>query len=487
MDRRCLQRNPKPDSKASSRSPGPRATPWRGAVALLGAAALAGCQSYEPRPLDPEAHRTAWRSRTLEVESLGQFLDRLELEVESDAAELRLGDGVELAEAQVIALFFNRELRLARLRVGREAAGAEFAGLWDDPRFSFRVLRVTENVPDRWVVEPGLAFSIPISGRLGAQQDLADSELRAARGAALEAEWSVWYEVERAWIGWSAARLRAEETQRLVDSMDALVQMVAQLAEQGEIQRTAATLFLLEQTRRRNQLYRLEGEVAAAEQRIRSLMGLLPSAPVELRPAIGGGALASSPPAPGLDAIEACNPGLARLRQEYAVAEQALRREIKRQYPDLTLGPVFESDQGQSRIGFFGGLPLPFLNANRRGIAEARAEREIARVAVETAFESLAGRWAAASARSAALTEQRRDMERTVIPLVDRQLEDAFELMRLGEVATLVLLESLTRAFQAKLDLIEARSAEAAARAEAAFLVGPEASRQPSEPTETSR
>ena len=60
----------------------------------------------------------------------------------------------------------------------------------------------------------------------------------------------------------------------------------------------------------------------------------------------------------------------------------------------LTLGPMYESEQGQSRIGFFGVVPLPFLNANRRGIAQARASRELARAAFETTT------WRASTERS---------------------------------------------------------------------------------------
>jgi cobalt-zinc-cadmium efflux system outer membrane protein len=295
---------------------------------------------------------------------------------------------------------------------------------------------------------------------------------------------SVWYEVERAWIDWSAARLRSEETRRAVESMDALVRMVSELAERGEVQRTETSLFRVEQAQRSNQLRGLEGDVAALEQRLRSLMGLAPGAPIELVPALGDVSRPIPLPTNVPDAFESRNPSLARLREEYDVSEDALRREIKKQYPDLTLGPLFESDEGQSRVGFLGAIPVPFLNANRRAIAEAKAEREIARAAFETTYETLVGRYAAASARFAALADQRADMEGALVPLVDQQLADAFELMRLGEGTTLVLLESLTRANQTKLDLINARSAEAAARAEVAFLAGPEAVREPSEATE---
>jgi outer membrane protein TolC len=210
-------------------------------------------------------------------------------------------------------------------------------------------------------------------------------------------------------------------------------------------------------------------------------MGLAPTAPVALVPALPSVDTADEATAAGPDAIELRNVELARLRREYEVSEEALRLEVQKQYPDLTLGPLFESDEGQSRIGFLGGIPLPFLNANRRAIAEARAEREIARAALEGAYEELVGRWAAETAWAESLASQREELVEMLVPLVDRQVEEAFELLRLGEHATtLVLLESLTRAFQAKLELLNTRAAETLARTEIAFLIGPEATSEAS-------
>ena len=113
-------------------------------------------------------------------------------------------------------------------------------------------------------------------------------------------------------------------------------------------------------------------------------------------------------------------------------------------------------------------------SANRRAIAEARVDREIARARFETEFKLLVGRWAASSAQAEAFAAQEREMSEQLVPLVSAQLEDAFELMRLGEGSSLVLLESITRAYRTKLDWIDARAAEARARAELAFLIGPE-------------
>lgn len=485
MDERCSETESESEGLAeSSQAECARAVRVHGCgraraqrVGVLGwtLALLASCQSYEPRPLDAAEHREAWHGRTLEDASIRGFLERMDRDLGGQTGEFDPADGLSLREGQLVALVFNPGLRLARLRVDRAVATAAHASRWADPELSVSVLRITESVSDRWVVTPGLTFSIPISGRLAAEQGLADAEHRAAEHRVLEAEWAVWHEVREAWIEWSAARLRVEETERLVDALDTLVRTASQLAESGELQRTEASLFAVEQAQRRNQLRRLRGEVAAAEQRLRAHMGLAPEAPVVLVPSIAitrtGPAALGTPAGPV--AIRERNPSLARLRVEYAVAEEALRREIRAQYPDLTLGPLFESDEGQSRVGFLGGIPLPFLNANRKAIAEARVGREIARAALETEYESLVGRWAVAAAMADALAEQRADIEEVLVPLVDRQLEDAMRLMALGEGTALVLLESFRCAHETKLELIETHSAEAHARAELETLTGP--------------
>ncbi len=478
MDRSHPQTTSELDKSASADSPRPaRYLDCVHARVLVVLGILASCQSYAPRPLAPAVQREAWAARTLRGSSLHEFLERLEARSEAAAGEFAAADGLSLRESQLVALVFNPRLRVARLRAGQAAAGAEQAGRWADPGLELSALRISESVPDPWVISPGLSFSIPLSGRLGAERGLAEAERKAAAGAVLEAEWSVWRDVQVAWIEWSAVRLRLEETERLALDMEGLVTTTTELAERGEIPRTEASLFQVEELQRRNRLRRLAGEADAGRQRLLGLLGLAPTASVELVPAIALACAgqAGEDGAGGPDAIELRNPGLERLRHEYRVSEQALRHEIRKQYPDLTLGPLFESDAGQSRVGFLGALPIPFLNGNRRAIAEARARREIARAIVETTYEMLVSRWTVAVTLAESLASQRVEMVQVLLPLVDRQVEDAFELLRLGEGATtLVLLESITRAFQAKLELIDTRAAEALARTEVAYLTGPE-------------
>ena len=181
-------------------------------------------------------------------------------------------------------------------------------------------------------------------------------------------------EVRRAWLEWSAACLEVEEIDRLLESMERLTTSTNRLAEAGELLRTEAALLMIEQSQRRRQRIRLEGEARSAALRIRVLLGLIPEAPLTLLPSLDLGVAASD----RFD-IES-NLDIRRLREEYEVAERSLEREIRAQYPDLTIGPLYETDQGQ-RIGMLGVVPIPILNANRQAIAEATAARDLARVA----------------------------------------------------------------------------------------------------------
>jgi outer membrane protein, heavy metal efflux system len=460
-------------------------------LALAAHAGLAGCQTYEPRPpSSPVEHRREWlaRSDALAGGALAPFLARLEEHARPHAGALALDDGLSLAEAQLVALAYNPGLRLARLRLGVAAAGAEHAGRWADPGLSFDVVRFVESVPDPWVATLGLAFTLPTSGVRAAERSLAVAEQRAAEAALVEAEWSLRRDVAAAWIAWSAARLRMEETERHLAGLAGLVVDAELLAERGELVRAEAALLRIALAGGRAELLRLAGEAAALEQRTRALLGLAPEAPVELVPALAApagetlGELLVVDDA--LERIERRSPLLARLRAEHAVAEEALRREIRAQAPDLALGPRLESDEGRARAGLLGALPLPLWNANRRAIAEARAARELARVAIDAGREELVGLHAQARVRLAALEAQRAELEATLIPLALAQLADARALMRLGEGSALLLFESLAGAIRSRLELIAAREAEALARVELAHLLGPAESAVPPAPPE---
>jgi len=442
---------------------------------------LASCASYEPRPLDSQAHIQEWLDRRVQAEPLQARLQRLDSDLRDDAVRFDAGDGLQLAEAQWVALAFNPALRLARLRLNQATAAAQEAASWPDPRFTLSALELSEETPDPWVVTQGLEFSLPLTGRAGAYKDLKQAQQQVASLAVREAEWDVLHELARAWVQWSASQLRIGQTERHLATLAPLIETTAQLARSGELLSTEASLIALEHAMQQSRLEGLRGQTAERKQQLLALMGLPPGHGVLLLPGLtADGESASQAPE---SELAARNPGLARLREEYQAQEHALRMEIAKQWPDLGLGPAFESDEGRAKIGLIGGLTLPLWDANGEGIATARVEREWARAALETEHEALLGRLATSTLRSASLKRQRAHMEQTLVPLLDRQVRDAMRLVQLGEGSALVLVESLTRAHQIQLDWISMRAHLALVEHERAFLIGP-SQRAPESATE---
>jgi len=429
--------------------------------------AFTGCQSYQPSPLAASTHAGIWRERGPSDEKVRDFARRIETTAPRSIT-FNPSDGLTMAEGEVVALIYNPDLRVARLKAGVAQATAEHAGRWDDPELSIDLLKVTQSVPNPWIVGSALSLTLPISGRLAVEKSRANAELHSELARVAEEEWKTLRDLRKAWLTWSADRLRLEQAERIVGSLDSVVETTGKLAEVGELPRTESALFKIEQESRKADIARLRGRVKEGEQEVRSLMGISPNAPASMTPTLSV--------LSGKDRgnLPETNPTLIRLRSEYEVAELTLLREIRKQYPDLELGPNFEDDQGQSKIGVIGAIPIPIFNSNKGGIAAARAEREVARAAYETEVERTEGRLAAMRARLDGTRSRRQSLDSNVVPLVDRQIDDARNVLELGEGDSLVLLESLVRAHESKLDLIEARFEESDTQNEIRHLLGPD-------------
>ena len=131
---------------------------------------LSGCQTYQPRPLDPQTHLEAFSARSVHNQSLKTFIDSLDNPNQNDRAidtsPYDPTDGISLNEAERIALYYNPDLRIARLQAGLASADTKHAGLWDDPNLDLDALRITDSASDPWIVGGSLSITIPISGRL---------------------------------------------------------------------------------------------------------------------------------------------------------------------------------------------------------------------------------------------------------------------------------------------------------------------------------
>lgn len=437
---------------------------------------VAGCQAYEPAPLDMARHGEAMEKRLIEIESLSAFVDRLS-EMEMAAPErFDLSDGISEPEGEVIALFYNADLRLARAQAGIALATYETAGLWQDPEFGFDG---AELLSPSGPFEFGLTLSltIPLSGRLEVERDVAASAYKTELLRIVDAEWLTRAQVRLGWAEWSVAAARLNLLRDSIGQVERITSITDRLESAGEITRVDARLIRAELIQLRTELIAAEAREGQARTALFGLMGVSPIVNLELLPALHAAASADS--SEDLERLVRQNTALAVARSEYQTAEESLRLEIRKQYPDLTVGGGYGSEGSDDRLLLGVSIPVPIFNGNRAGIAEARAKRVYARAGAEAIYERIFRELVTARIALAAAQQQRATLESELVPMLDQQSAEVEQLADLGEVDTLVLLETISRLVAAKSQLLEVRLAELAASLDIVRLFGPRAGAGP--------
>ncbi len=453
-------------------------------VAVLLAAATTGCRSYEASPVDAAAHREAFLLRA----------DRF-LRADHEAPDARADDEapmrVGMSELERAALLFHADLRVARLEAGVARASADFAGLWDDPSVGFQWTRLVEAAgrPDELL---GLAsLTIPLSGRLEFEKARLGAEHAVALEEVAALEWRVRMDLARAWTRWRAARALVVETRRYVASVDAILPVVAAMEEVGELARTEARLLRIERAAAAAELARLEADEGRLALLVAAAAGLPPvvaewldaedarlgvdgavadATGEEMGRASGGLDAAASGAREGAAVDDA--PPVRVARAAYEAAERRLAEEVRRQYPDLVLGPGYGTQDGERQFQLGVSVALPLWNRNRRAIAEAEAAREVARAALERAVEFRELALASARRVEAGARAVRMLVEDELLPLAEAQYAESRELARLGEVNVLGLLTGLGQLLDARQRLVEARRDESLASIEVREAIG---------------
>ncbi|MCE7973517.1 MAG: TolC family protein [Leptolyngbya sp. PLA1] len=442
---------------------------------------VGGCQSYQRRPPDTAGHYAEFMRRSPESPEVKVFADALRTRATPAPGETESfdpSDGLTCAEAEVVALVFNAELRLARLRAGVTLATAETAGAWEDPTIGVDLSRIIQGTPEPWKVFSSVGLTLPISGRLEVEKQRAGAEHAAELARVAQQEWAVRMAVRRAWCEWSSVQAHLAVTREFLARVDQVLALVDRMEQAGELARTEARLFRIERATNNLELRTLESRARQAGLRLRQLMGLPPDAQTDLRAGALGPARASGTPGAGVgtdaETLARRSPAMLVAQADYEAAERTLELEIRGQYPDLQIGPGYGREDGQDQVLLGLSVPIPVLNANRRAIAEARAQRELASAAVQTSLEQVIAAVRAAEVNLDAAARQRQAWESEVVPLTDAQYDDATQVARLGEVNALVLLESLTRRQEAKVGLVQAARDEALAVIDLEELLGPE-------------
>jgi outer membrane protein TolC len=449
---------------------------WGSVCFLALAFFIVGCQSYEPSPLDIGSYRNSLETRLIDVEPVSSFARRLSVD-NLAPTEFSMRDGITSSEGEVIALFYNPELRISRLEAGAALADYETAGLWKDPVFGFDGAEISSpSAPFQFGVMGNL--TIPISGRLKVEKARAGIKYEAQLRELVDAEWNLRAELRSRWAHWTAASMQVELINDVIKQLERINQIANTLIEAGEINRVEHRILQVELAN-----YEVEATEATLtlfqeEIELLELMGLPPEGATLLLqefPSIEL-AIVEDETARLIDA----NTELAILFVKYQTAEETLRLEIKKQYPDIVIGSGYGSEFNDHRVLFGLSIPLSIWNRNQAGIANAQAMREVARAEAETTFARLFRELALANTTLLVKQTQHTYFEDEIVPMLQEQTRDIEKIVELGEVDTFILLETVTRQHEAKRRLLELQVAELDAAITVQRILGPEYQLNPS-------
>jgi outer membrane protein TolC len=354
----------------------------------LGAALLTACTHYAPRPRPPERAAADFAARTLADPGLRAALDA-QLPGRSGAWPRVEWDRAQLLVAM---LHFNDSLAAARAAARVALAGRRTAR--EHPNPTVTLMSEYANQHDGsslWLWAIASDWLLDAGSRRGARIALADLGAQRARYEFAEFTWK-----QRAALRRAAAELlitQREITLREATHADrqAQLDMARRRLEAGATTRADLDRLVADALLDEQQLHDARRRASLARSALAAVIGVPVSALESMKlewadldnPAPPDGALLASARDEALLARADVHGAVVG----YSLAEEALRLEVARQYPELHLGPGYTWDHGIKRYQFNLGLTLP-LNRNLGAIGEAEARREEAGARLEATVAS---------------------------------------------------------------------------------------------------
>jgi outer membrane protein TolC len=348
---------------------------------ILVAIILSGCAHFQPQPLSPEKTAAQFESRRFEDPGLKKFLKQ--------------NSGREMAgwpktnwnfqELTLVAFYFHPSLEVARAQWLVAQAGLQMAGARPNPSVTVTP-GYDSQIPGNyspWLVP--MTFDLPIetAGKRGKRLAEAEKIATSARWNFVSALWQIRSGVRGALLDFVMAGRRADLLQSQLTTQQQIVKLLQQRLELGEISRPELTTALIALNKTQLDYGDARSKQADARSRLAEALGLNESAltgeNLTLEDETPDVAQVTSSATRHL-ALHARADILAALA-DYAAAEDDLRLEIAKQYPDLHLGPGYawnSGNAGDNQWSLGVTLEVPVLDQNQGPIAEARARRQLA-------------------------------------------------------------------------------------------------------------
>ena len=337
--------------------------------------ALTGCASYHPKPIAPAQSAALLEARRLDDAGLKKFLEE-----NSSAPKNWPKKKWDLDSLTLAAFYFQPNLAVARAQWREAVGGINTAGAIPNPTVT---VGPGYNFSAAAGVEPWMPFGsldVPIetAGKRGKRISQAHHLAESARQNFIAAAWQTRANVRTALVDFVVARERSAQVEEQFFAQQEISKRREQLLSVGEISRADVTASRVALAKAQLDLSDAQAKRAAARARLAEAIGLSSAALDDVK--LDFNLAERAPKDLASDAartVALC--GRADVRAalaDYAAAEDSLRLEIAKQYPDVHLNPGYQFDQGDHKwtLGFT--FELPVLNQNQGPIREARARRE---------------------------------------------------------------------------------------------------------------
>lgn len=324
-------------------------------AAGLAALMVAGCTVYRADPIDLHKEADEWRQTSAAV-------------LPSRTPSYR--------DLRQLGLILNPALNAARLKSSSSRESARQAGWWQDPSVSTDVQRILHE--GGYDYSAGLSLTIPVTGLPGLEKKAASQYAEKDYWDLRQSEADYLAAFDQAWNALGLAAERERLATRRLETLrgeNDLINRLAGLGEGTEADRQVAA-------QRRNDAVTAVQTAARdrqkCEQDLVRLLGVHPDSKLHGSSGRPAGGPPTAVPVPAPEAL-AASPRVRAQLASYGAGETQLRTEIRRQYPEISFGPLSSREDGERKAGASIGFDLPLWNRNRAAIAAARGNRDLVR------------------------------------------------------------------------------------------------------------
>ncbi len=347
-------------------------------LALILIGALCGCAAYHAEPLEPEKTAAQFERRSLSEPGLCQYL-RTNLAAKPPSCP---PDELDLGVLTLVGFYYSPTLDLARARVAEADAAIVTAGARPNPSFGagpeYRESGGASFSP--WGIG-WFRLNLPIetAGKRGYRIARAERLADAARLSLGETAWAIRSRIRASLLDYMLALRERDLAQREEAEIADIAARVRQRLEAGQVSRSELSLALSGLENAKVKAARAQARVPEAANALAAALGM------PLR-ALDGAKFSwtdlDHPPGrhslspQSIQRLALLNRlDLRRELAQYAAADEALKLEIARQYPNLELPGGYSWEGGENIFDLGPSIVLPVLNLNQGPIAEAEARR----------------------------------------------------------------------------------------------------------------